>query len=136
MPHRQFDRVGGWDETFEFGMDDIDLAVRLGQLGKMYYLSEAEVIRRGGMATELDQSYAYRYNECSCIHYLRKHCGPWKAQIYEILITADMPVRISILALTWLMKKLSGSRAGHTRLPKACSVKSLLVYGLPQYWQS
>jgi len=137
VPHRQFDRVGGWDETFEFGMDDIDLAVRLRQLGKMYYLADAEVIHWGGMATELDQPYAYRCNECSCIHYLRKHCGPWKAQIYKILITADMPVRISILALTWLIKKLFGNRERAARdYRKLAASSHFLVYGLPQYWQS
>ncbi len=137
VPRRQFDRVGGWDEAFEFGVDDIDLSVRLSQLGKMYYLAEAQVIHWGGIATKLDESYAYRCSECSYVHYLRKHCGPWTARVYKVLITADMPVRISILTLTWLVKKLFGNRERAARNYRRLAASSnFLVYGLPHYWQS
>ena len=33
MRRHQFFSIGGWDEAFEFRMDDIDLSDRLGQLG-------------------------------------------------------------------------------------------------------
>jgi GT2 family glycosyltransferase len=134
---RQFDLIGGWDEAFEFGVDDIDLSLRLGQLGKMYYLADAQVIHWGGVAKELDEPYSYRCSECSYIHYLRKHHAPWKAQIYKLLIIADMPVRISILALTWLIKKSFGTRERAARnYRKLAAATQFLVNGLPHYWQS
>ena len=137
VPRQQFDSIGGWDEGFEFRMDDVDLSARLGRLGKMYYLAEAQVIHWGGIATELDEPYAYRCSECSYIHYLRKHCGPWKARIYKVLTTADMPLRVFILALTWLIKKLFSNRERAERNYRKLTASShFLIYGLPHYWHS
>ena len=137
VPREQFHSIGGWDEAFEFRMDDVDLSARLGQLGKMYYLAEAQVIHWGGIATELDEPYAYRCSECSYVHYLRKHCGPWKARIYKVLTTADMPVRVSLLTLTWLTKKLFSDRERAARNYRKLTASShFLVHGLPHYWQS
>jgi N-acetylglucosaminyl-diphospho-decaprenol L-rhamnosyltransferase len=137
VPGQQFRSIGGWDEAFEFRMDDVDLSARLSQLGKMYYLAEAQVIHWGGVATELDEPYAYRCSECSYIHYLRKHCGPWEARIYKVLITADMPLRVFILSLTWLVKRLFSNRERAARNYRRLAASShFLVYGLPHYWQS
>ena len=76
----------------------------------MYYLAEAQVIHWDGIATELDQTYAYRFSQFSHVHYLRKHSGPWAARTYKVLVTIDMPLRVLIVALTWFVKRLLGNR--------------------------
>jgi len=134
---QQFMSIGGWDETFQFRMDDVDLSSRLGRLGKMYYLAEAQVIHWGGIATDLDQTYAYRYTECSVIHYIRKHFGLGAARSYKVLITADMPVRIFVLALSWLVKRLLGARERASRnYRKLAAASHFFVSGMPAYWAS
>lgn len=110
MRRRQFLSVGGWDEAFEFRMDDIDLSDRLGQLGKIYYLAEAQVMHWGGVATELDRTYAYLHGEYSTIYYIEKNFGAAAARTYKMLVLADMPVRLFVLGLCWLVKRLFGSR--------------------------
>lgn len=134
---QQFMSIGGWDEAFEFRMDDVDLSLRLGRVGKMYYLAEAQVIHWGGIATELDRTYAYCYSECSITHYIRKHFGSWAARSYKVLITADMPLRVFILAFSWLVKRLFGGRERASRnYHKLVAASHFLVRELPNYWRS
>jgi GT2 family glycosyltransferase len=133
----QFMSIGGWDEAFEFHMDDVDLSSRLKRFGKMYYLSEAQVIHWGGIATNLDETYAYRCGECSRVYYLRKHCGALAARTYKLLVTADMPLRVFILALTWLVKRLfmNPERASRN-YRKLTAAAQFLMRGLPHYWRA
>jgi GT2 family glycosyltransferase len=134
---KQFMSIGGWDEGFELTMDDVDLSSRLSRVGKMYYLAEAQVIHWGGIATALDQSYAYSCGECSHVHYIRKHYGPWSARVYKVLVTADMPLRISILALSWVVKRVfgTGERAARNHR-KLVAASHFLGRRLPTYWRS
>lgn len=134
---KQFMSIGGWDEGFEFTMDDVDLSSRLSRVGQMYYLAGAQVIHWGGIATALDQTYAYCCGECSHVHYIRKHYGPWSARIYKVLITADMPLRVFVLALSWLVKRLFGNRERAARnYRKLMAASHFLGRRLPYYWRS
>jgi len=132
----QFMTAGGWDEAFEFGMDDIDLSIRLSRFGKMYYLAEARITHWGGVATKLDEAFVYQCSERSYVHYIRKHYGPCAARIYKLLITADMPLRVTILALRWLVQKLlrNGEKAAAV-YPKFDAASHFLARGLPRYWR-
>jgi GT2 family glycosyltransferase len=134
---RQFMSIGGYDEGFEWGLEGLDLSVRLGQLGKLYYLAEAQVIHWGGVATKLDEPFTYRGRECGHAYYLRKHCGPWPARLYKLLTTVDMPLRVSFLALRWLGQALVGNRqkAPHSYARFAAAAQ-FLFYNLPEYWRS
>jgi GT2 family glycosyltransferase len=133
---QQFMSIGGWDEQFEFHMEDVDLTLRLGRVGKIYYLAEARVIHCGGIATQLDVSYAYRCIQFSCIHYIRKHNGPSAARIYKVLVTLDMPLRVLVLTLTWIVKRLFSNREraarNHRKLVGA--IQFLLLW-MPRYWR-
>jgi N-acetylglucosaminyl-diphospho-decaprenol L-rhamnosyltransferase len=134
---QQFKIVGGWDENFEFSMDDVDLSSRLSRVGQMYYLAEAQVTHWGGIATGLDQAYAYRAAECSRVYYIRKHWGPWPARGYKVLVTADMPVRVAILALSWAVKRFFGDRERAARnYAKLGAAGEFLMHELPRYWRS
>jgi N-acetylglucosaminyl-diphospho-decaprenol L-rhamnosyltransferase len=134
---QEFMRAGGWDEAFEFGMDDIDLSSRLSQLGNMYYLAEAQVTHWGGIATKLDQAFVYRCSEYSYVRYIRKHFSPRAARIYKLLITADMPLRVMVLALRCLFQKLLRNRQKSTAIyDKLSAASQFLLRGLPRYWLS
>ena len=133
----QFMSIGGYDETFEYGLDDVDLSLRLARIGRMYYLAEAQVIHWGGIATKLDEAFAYRCQERSYAYYLEKHCGRWRGRCYKVLVTLDMPVRIGILILRWLWQKLQGNSAKATRnLLRLTAAAQFFFFRLPQYWRS
>ena len=132
-----FQTVGGYDEGFEWGLEGLDLSVRLGQVGRLYYLAEAEVIHWGGVATKLDEAFTYRGRECAHVYYLRKHFGPWTARLYKILTTLDMPLRVGMLVLGWLGRKLTGNpeKASHN-YSRLAAAAQFLFWGMPHYWAS
>ena len=137
MRREQFFSINGWDEKFEFRMDDVDLSSRLGRLGKTYYLAEAQVIHWGGIATELDRTYAYWNAERSTIHYIRKHFGTAAARSYKILVLTDMPVRIVLLGLAVLAKLLAGRRERSARsYRKLIAAWHLVTKALPAFLKS
>ena len=126
--------AGGWDEAFEFRMDDIDLSLRLGRQGRMFYLADAGVIHWGGVATDLDRSYAYCAGEFSIIYFIRKHIGRRAARLYKLLITIDMAVRISVLALCWVPKRLFGASERAARNFRKLTAACRFLRALPAYW--
>jgi hypothetical protein len=132
-----FMSIGGYDEGFEFGLEANDLSVRLGQLGRLYYLSEVKVIHWGGVATRLDEAFAYRCREFSHAYYLKKHCSPWAARLYKLLVTFDMPLRVGILALRWLGQKLVGNTEKASRnYYRLAAATEFLFCELPRFWTS
>jgi GT2 family glycosyltransferase len=133
---QQFMSIGGWDEQFELHMEDVDLALRLRRFGKMYYLADAQLIHCGGIATQLDVTYAYRCTQCSLIHFIRKYHGARAARIYKVLTTADMPLRVIVLALTWIVKRLFGNPERAARnYRKLLAATHFLLFGMPRYWR-
>jgi GT2 family glycosyltransferase len=132
----QFVSIGGWDETFEFRMDEVDLALRLAGVGRAYYLGDAVVIHWGGIAARLDEAYSYRCAECSYVHFIRKYYGLRRARIYKLLITADIPLRVVSLALKWMRRRMSGNRKRANRYyGQLVGAGNFLLRGLPRYWQ-
>ena len=133
----QFISIGGYDEGFEWGLEGLDLSVRLGRVGRSYYLAEARVIHWGGVATKLDEAFTYRGRECAHAHYLRKYCGSWAARLYKLLTTIDMPLRVTILALRWLGQKVIGAREKASRTySRLAAAAQFLFCNLPGYWRS
>ena len=133
----QFMSIGGWDEGFEFHMDDVDLSSRLSRFGKMYHLAEAQITHWGGLATKLDEAYAYRCREESFVYFIRKHCGVSAARVYKVLISIDMPVRVFVLALTCLAKRLTGQHGRAARdYQKLAAASQFLLHHLSRYWRS
>ena len=132
-----FINIGGYDEAFEFGLEANDLSLRLGRVGRLYYLAEVQVIHWGGVATRLDEAFAYRCRESSHAYYLRKHCSPWAARLYKLLVTFDMPLRVGILALRWLAQRLAGNKERASRnYYRLAAAAQFLIWGLPDYWTS
>lgn len=92
--------VGGWDERFEFGLEDTDLCVRLAQRGRLIYIHDAEIVHLGRISSRANRRFVYRGYECGYARYLRKHdARAWPVWTYKTLITLDLPLRVALLAL-------------------------------------
>jgi GT2 family glycosyltransferase len=94
----QFIEAGGWDESFEFGLEDLDLSLRLRRFGELHYRAETHVQHQGGVSARRNRGYAYYGHECGYARYLGKYHGRWMAIFYKLLVTADMPLRLVVLA--------------------------------------
>lgn len=72
-----FERIGGWDEDFEFWYDDVDLARRLGRLGEVLYVPTAALAHVGGQsASRLSRPQLVSRHYRGALLYAAKHFSP------------------------------------------------------------
>jgi hypothetical protein len=132
-----FERVGGFDEGFGFGVEDVDLCRRLGPLGKIYYLPTAEIEHLGRVSSHANRGFVYRNYECGWARYLAKHHGHSAALLYKMLVTLDMPIRVGLLAIQYAMQTLAErpEKAART-LGRLKAAAHFAAFGLPGFWMS
>ena len=100
-----FQRIGGFDEGFGFGVEDVDLCRRLREFGTIYYLPTAEVEHLGRVSSAPNRGFVYRNYECGWARYLAKHHGRPGAILYKTLVTFDMPIRLASLAIQFAIQR-------------------------------
>lgn len=133
-----FDAVGGWDEGFVFGVEDVDLCARLGRLGEIHYLPQAEIEHLGRVSSRANRAFVYRAYECGYARYLRKHhTGRWRLGIYKLLVTLDLPVRIVLLTGAAAINRLRGRQDKAQRYgQRARAAAGFAMMGLGAFWRS
>jgi GT2 family glycosyltransferase len=130
-----FNKCGGFDEKFTFGVEDVDLCARMRELGQIYYIPEAIVEHRGKFSSHRNSLYVYSNYECGWARYLRKHHGLGVALLYKFLVTLDMPVRVLMHATRLTFKRVKG-RTDHVEKHRellGVTAKFTLI-GLPRLW--
>jgi N-acetylglucosaminyl-diphospho-decaprenol L-rhamnosyltransferase len=132
-----FNACKGFDEGYEFGVEDVDLCARLAAHGSIQYLKDAEIDHLGRVSSRANRGFVYRAYECGWARYLGKHHGRFRSVIYKILVTLDMPVRLMVMCLQWAMQKLSGKTAKAERTAGILKAASeFAIRGLPKFWRA
>ncbi len=136
VPRTLFEAVGRWDESFTFGVEDLDLCRRLRERGRIYYLADAPITHLGGVSSRANTRYAYRNFACGHARYLGKH-HPRQAAIFKTLWTLDQPLVIVSSLLAAAFAALRGNRrraSDKRRLAK--SAAAFLLVDVVQFWRS
>jgi len=133
----QFQQIGGWDEGFEFGGEDIDLCKRLAAFGPIYYLPTAEIEHLGRISSRANRPFTYRTYECGYARYVGKHYGVGKARLYKLLVTLDMPLRVGKALVQTVFHRLLGQTEKADRSRSVLvAASSFWLTGLPRFWRS
>lgn len=133
-----FEACGCWDEGFEFGVEDVDLCVRLLKYGPIRYLADAEIVHLGRVSSQANYGFAYSTYECGYARYLRKHHPrPSAARWYKALVTADMPVRLTVLGGMTAGYALIFRRDAAARSWRRLSAAGGFAFRrLPRFWRA
>jgi N-acetylglucosaminyl-diphospho-decaprenol L-rhamnosyltransferase len=132
-----FERCGGFDESFGFGVEDVDLCRRLIESGSIHYVPEAQIEHLGRVSSRANRGFVYRNYECGWARYISKHHGRAAALLYKFLVTLDLPIRLIGLSIGYGIQRLAGRRekSGRTMdLLKAMA--GFAATGLPAFWRS
>src|SRR6187399_341404 len=95
-----FEKVKGFDETFFMYGEDIDLSLRISQLGyKNYYLGKISITHLKGGSTTYNKKYVQEFYGAMNL-FVKKHYND-KSSLYRLFLQAGISVRkmLSILAL-------------------------------------
>ena len=138
IPRRVFDLVGGWDEDYFFGGEDLDLSSRIGRHYRLLFYPEAEVTHFGGVSTKLNLDFASTAIMIGFLKFLRK-CGYSRATLlfYKLMVTLDLPLQISYRLLQTGLRLFQLQRKKALRSWQV--LRSLIHFvckGLPNFWQS
>jgi hypothetical protein len=132
-----FDKCGGFDEAFPFGVEDVDLCRRLSQFGSIQYVPEAEIEHLGRVSSRANRGFVYRNYECGWARYLSKHHGRWAARLYKTLVTIDLPLRALALTIQYAIHRtLSRRQKSERSLDRLKATFSFALTGLPTFWRS
>ena len=135
--HSTFEACGGFDESFGFGVEDVDLCRRLLARGEIQYVPDAQVEHLGRVSSRANRGFVYRNYECGWARYLRKHHGRRDAVMYKTLVTLDLPLRLLILSVQYTVRRILGQeeKAASFR-DRLHATASFVSSGLPDFWRS
>lgn len=133
-----FNQIGGWDESFQFGVEDVDFCLRLARLGAIHYLADALIIHLGRVSSHLNRGWVFRSYQCGYVKYFRKHHPSRVAPLaYKVGITIDAPIRLMPLVIKSGLSRLLGRRDEAARsAERANAIWFFLTRGLLPFWRA
>ena len=133
-----FFNCGQWDEAFQFGVEDVDLCLRLSAFGSIHYLAETLITHLGRVSSHLNRGWVLQGYLCGYVRYFQKHHRScWAPTIYKLGVTVDTPLRLLPLIPKSLISRLSGNReAAEKYSSKARALWFMLTRGLIRFWRA
>jgi hypothetical protein len=107
LPRDVFFEIHGWDEQFQFGLEDVDLSDRVGERRPIVFFPGAEIMHVGGVSSRANSSFAYLGEECGYVRYLRKRgLHAWKIAVYKLLVVLNLPLALAVQAYRAVSRRL------------------------------
>ena len=138
MPRHAFLRLGGWDEAFTFGGEDMDLCHRAAQVGRIVYWPEVEVTHLGSVSSKQHAAFASTQSAIGFAKYFRKTGASRLALTgYKIAVTVDAPVRLLVRSVQFVWRRLRGRRRKADKCVREIrGAGAFLLRGLPAFWRA
>jgi len=138
LSRETFDAVGGWDESYRFGLEDFDLSTEVGKLGEVIYLSDVEVLHHGRMSSRGNVGFATANVTVGYARYFRKH-GRSAAGLfaYKCLVTLDAPVQLLFKGVETLIRRGMGRKAKAAQSGRAAlGIWHFMSRELIRFWRA
>ena len=131
-------QAGGWDDAFPFGVEDVDLCLRLSKLGEIFYLADARVTHLGRVSSHLNRGPVYVNYQCGHARYFRKHHRSRLAPgVYKVAVILDVPVRWAMLSARAALNRITGRPERSARsAEKSRAVWYFFRHGLGRFLRS
>ena len=130
--------MGGWDEDFHFGGEDLDFCLRAQRHGQIIYLPEVEITHFGRVSTKENFDFACTKIHVGFAQYLRKSgCGFWSRLLYKLAVTLDTPLQIVVKGAQYLMRRWLGQpRQADESLTVLRGLWPFLLHGMGAFWRA
>jgi N-acetylglucosaminyl-diphospho-decaprenol L-rhamnosyltransferase len=138
IPRPVFEQVGGWDEEFTFGGEDIDLSTRIRRSGQVIYHPEVKIVHYGRVSTRQHIGFASSHMNIGFLRFLRKNGSNETAlNVYKLVVTLDLPVQIIAKSIQYGWRTLlgHGDKAAKTKLALR-GLTHFLMHGLGAFWRT
>jgi N-acetylglucosaminyl-diphospho-decaprenol L-rhamnosyltransferase len=107
----QLERLGGWDEDFTFGGEDLELCYRANRHGAVVYLPSVEITHFGRASTRQNIAYASTQIAVGFARFFRKSGASRAALLaYKLAVTLDAPLQLLVKGAQYLTRRIVGRR--------------------------
>ncbi len=138
MPRTVFLQVGGWDEDFAFGCEDLEFAVRVGSRYAVHFCPDVDVIHHGRASSRLNAGFSTESLAIGWIHSLRKTgASRWSLIAYKAIVTVDTPIQFVATLTQWTARRIAGRKAKAAKSRTALiGIAHFLRQSLPKFWRA
>jgi hypothetical protein len=130
--------LGGWDEDFVFGGEDMELCHRAHQIGRVMHHPQVEITHFGRSSTKKNAEFAGNHIAVGFVRYLRK--SGWsraKVFVYKAAMTLDAPGKLLGVGLQYLYRRMRGRNCQAEKcLPVLRGLAAFLSRGLAAFWKA
>lgn len=132
-----FRHMGGWDEDFHFGGEDMEFSLRARQVGRVMYLPTVAITHFGRASTRQHYAFACTAIAVGFVQYLRKSgCSRSALFAYKLAVTLDAPLQIVVKGLQYLYRRCLGRRDADKSFNVLRGQVPFLLRGLGAFWQA
>ncbi len=133
-----FDACGRWDESYGFGVEDIDLSTQVSRRGAVMFVPSVEVVHYGRAAGRTNIHFAAPNVAIGYVHYFRKAgAGRLALFAYKAVVTADAPVQIGQKLIEAGWRCATGQRVkARKSLLAARGLWAFLRHELVRFWKA
>lgn len=138
MPRRLWRRVGGWDEAYAFGGEDIDLCARVaGQRRAVVYHPAVEITHLGRVSSRQRTGFVHASTVIGITRSLRRSgTGPWPLFAYKLAFTLDLPFRALALLGQLVQARLRGrTEAAERAQQDLVGLAYLVRHSMGAFWR-
>ena len=138
VDREEFARLGGWDEDFTFGGEDMELCYRANQHGTVVYLPHVEITHLGRASTRRNIAFASTQIAIGFAQYFRKS-GATRAALfgYKLAVTLDAPLQFICKGCQYLIRRLLGRREqAEQSLNVLRGLVPFMCQGLWEFWRA
>jgi N-acetylglucosaminyl-diphospho-decaprenol L-rhamnosyltransferase len=136
MRHQDFVRIGGWDEGFIFGGEDMELCYRANERGRVVYLPHVEITHFGRASTRDNVAFAATEIAIGFAQYFRKTGAGRLAMFgYKLAVTLDAPLQLLCRSAQFLVRRALGRREDARQSANSLrGTAAFLMKGLRRFW--
>jgi GT2 family glycosyltransferase len=138
MPRAVYRQVGGWDEGFAFGGEDIDLCARVGARFEVVYHPAVEVTHFGRASSRRHAGWSGGQTLIGVTRSLRRTGTTWWALAgYKLAYLLDLPLRGLFLSGRIVWSRLRGqARQAERAWLDLCGLGWFVRHGLGAFWRA
>jgi N-acetylglucosaminyl-diphospho-decaprenol L-rhamnosyltransferase len=132
-----FRKSGGWDESFAFGGEDIELCTRIGRDRAVVYHPGIEIVHHGRASSRQRIDVVYAQTIIGVARAMRKAGASSTALgFYKLIVTLDEPLHWLRQYGQYLWRSAKGRRAAAERsLTVLHGIGGFLTRGLAEFWR-
>jgi GT2 family glycosyltransferase len=139
MPRHIYQKCGGWDEGFRFGVEDVELSDRVGRENALVHLPGVEITHYGRVSSRQNMTFVAPNLMIGYVRYLRKSGVPTaKLLIYKFVITLDTPLQLIGKSVQYLWRRLTGAETRKSEKSRmaVCGGWRFLTRELGRFWKA